>query len=102
MANNSMKILAKETAIYGLSSIIGKFLNWLLVPLYTYVLAQQSDYGIVTNLTRQCFRCFGAYRFFNKDSFYIVLLAVGCQLGQILCARLAAGKNILDALLLQA
>lgn len=55
-----------------------------------------------TNLTRQCFRCFGAYRFFNKDSFYIVLLAVGCQLGQILCARLAAGKNILDALLLQA
>ncbi|MGM9826477.1 MAG: lipopolysaccharide biosynthesis protein [Paludibacteraceae bacterium] len=50
MANSSMKILAKETAIYGLSSIIGKFLNWLLVPLYTYVLAQQSDYGIVTNL----------------------------------------------------
>ena len=50
MANNSMKILAKETAIYGLSSIIGKFLNWLLVPLYTYVLAQQSDYGIATNL----------------------------------------------------
>ena len=45
-----MKILAKETAIYGLSSIIGKFLNWLLVPLYTYVLAQQADYGIVTNL----------------------------------------------------
>ena len=34
----------------SLSSIIGKFLNWLLVPLYTYVLAQQSDYGIVTNL----------------------------------------------------
>ena len=45
-----MKILAKETAIYGLSSIIGKFLNWLLVPLYTYVLAKQADYGIVTNL----------------------------------------------------
>ena len=45
-----MKILAKETAIYGVSSIVGKFLNWLLVPLYTYVLEQQSDYGIVTNL----------------------------------------------------
>lgn len=45
-----MKALAKETMIYGLSSIIGKFLNWMLVPLYTYVLAQQSDYGIVTNL----------------------------------------------------
>ncbi len=47
---NSMKSLAKDTVIYGLSSIIGKFLNWLLVPLYTYVLAQQADYGIVTNL----------------------------------------------------
>ena len=45
-----MKVLAKETAIYGLSSIIGKFLNYLLVPLYTYVLARTSDYGIVTNL----------------------------------------------------
>lgn len=42
--------LAKDTAIYGLSSIIGKFFNWLLVPLYTYVLQSQADYGIVTNL----------------------------------------------------
>lgn len=45
-----MRSLAKDTAIYGLSSIIGKFLNWLLVPLYTYVLQSQADYGIVTNL----------------------------------------------------
>ncbi|MCQ2351426.1 MAG: lipopolysaccharide biosynthesis protein [Paludibacteraceae bacterium] len=42
--------LAKDTAIYGLSSIIGKFLNWCLVPLYTYFLASSADYGIVTNL----------------------------------------------------
>lgn len=47
---SQMKSLAKETAIYGLSSIVGKFLNWLLVPLYTFVLAQSADYGIVTNL----------------------------------------------------
>lgn len=45
-----MKSLAKDTMIYGLSSIIGKFLNYLLVPLYTYVLARTDDYGIVTNL----------------------------------------------------
>ena len=45
-----MKSLAKDTAIYGLSSIIGKFLNYLLVPLYTYALARTSDYGIVTNI----------------------------------------------------
>ncbi len=45
-----MKSLAKDTAIYGISSIVGKFLNWLLVPLYTYVLASPADYGVVTNL----------------------------------------------------
>jgi len=45
-----MKTLAKETALYGISSILGKFLNWMMVPLYTYVLANSSEYGIVTNL----------------------------------------------------
>lgn len=42
--------MARETAIYGASSIIGKFLNWLLVPMYSYVLAGSGEYGIVTNL----------------------------------------------------
>ncbi|MCQ2369921.1 MAG: oligosaccharide flippase family protein, partial [Paludibacteraceae bacterium] len=45
-----VKSLAKDTAIYGISSILGKFLNWCLVPLYTYFLASSADYGIVTNL----------------------------------------------------
>ena len=47
MARNQMQNLAKETAIYGVSSILGKFLNWLLVPLYTYVLTGSADYGVV-------------------------------------------------------
>jgi len=50
MAEKQMKKLAKETAIYGVSSILGKFLNWLLVPLYTYMLESSADYGVVTNL----------------------------------------------------
>ncbi|MCM1310808.1 MAG: oligosaccharide flippase family protein [Bacteroides sp.] len=45
----TVKSLAKDTAIYGLSSIVGRFLNWLLVPLYTIKLAT-GEYGIVTNL----------------------------------------------------
>lgn len=45
-----MKALAKDTAIYGISSIVGKFLNFLLVPFYTYKLENTADYGIVTNL----------------------------------------------------
>ena len=45
-----MKRLAKETAIYGLSSIVGRFLNWMLVPMYTRVLANTNEFGVVTNL----------------------------------------------------
>ncbi len=50
MAEKKMQHLAKETAIYGVSSILGKFMNWLLVPLYSYVLTGPGDYGIVANL----------------------------------------------------
>ncbi|MDR1653181.1 MAG: oligosaccharide flippase family protein [Prevotellaceae bacterium] len=50
MAGKQIKSLAKDTAIYGLSNIIGKSINWLLVPLYTRTLASPSDYGVVTNL----------------------------------------------------
>ncbi len=47
----NLKALVKDTAIYGLSSIVGRFLNYLLVPLYTYKIAAASGgYGIVTNL----------------------------------------------------
>lgn len=49
MAN--LKSLAKDTAIYGLSSIIGRFLNYLLVPIYTAKLSAASGgYGIITNV----------------------------------------------------
>lgn len=44
-----IKSLAKDTAVYGLSSIIGRFLNWCLVPLYVYLFAAE-EYGIVTYL----------------------------------------------------
>ena len=49
MAN--LKSLAKDTAIYGLSSIVGRFLNYLLVPLYTHYMPKASgDYGVSTNV----------------------------------------------------
>ena len=47
----SLKSLFKDTAIYGVSSIVGRFLNYLLVPLYTNVISAASGgYGVVTNL----------------------------------------------------
>lgn len=45
-----VKRLATDTVYYGLSSIIGKFLNWLLVPMYVRVLENSGEYGIVTNI----------------------------------------------------
>ena len=47
----NLKSLAKDTAIYGLSSIVGRFLNYLLVPLYTATLSAASGgYGVITNV----------------------------------------------------
>ena len=49
MAN--LKSLAKDTAIYGLSSIIARFINYLLVPIQTARFAASGgEYGIITNV----------------------------------------------------
>ena len=46
---DQIKQLGKETVIYGLSTIIGRFLNFILVPFYTNVL-KPDQYGIVTTI----------------------------------------------------
>ena len=46
---NPLKQLAGQTAIYGLSSIVGRLLNYLLVPLYTRYFIP-AEYGVVTEL----------------------------------------------------
>lgn len=46
-----LKSLAKDTAIYGLSSIVGRFLNYLLVPIYAAAMSAASGgYGVVTEV----------------------------------------------------
>lgn len=63
-----MKSLAKDTAIYGVSSILGKFLNWCLVPFYSYVLPSTGDYGMVTDL-------------YNWTAVAYILLTYGLETG---------------------
>lgn len=41
--------LAKQTAIYGISTIVVRFLNYLLTPYYTRIF-DQATYGIVTDI----------------------------------------------------
>lgn len=49
-AKNGIKSLAKDTAIYGLSSIIGRFLNWALTPIHVYIFTNPAEYGKVGQL----------------------------------------------------
>lgn len=44
-----IKQLTKDTALYGISTMVGRFLNFLLVPFYTNIFPP-ADYGVVTNL----------------------------------------------------
>ncbi|MBI9070453.1 MAG: polysaccharide biosynthesis C-terminal domain-containing protein [Melioribacteraceae bacterium] len=46
---NKLKQLTKDTAIYGISTIVGRFLGFLLVPFYTNVFAE-SAMGIYGNI----------------------------------------------------
>lgn len=63
----SLKSLAKDTAIYGLSSIVGRFLNYLLVPLYTAkISAASGGYGVVTEI-------------YSYTAFFFVILTFGME-----------------------
>ncbi len=97
----SLKSLAKDTALYGLSSIVGRFLNYLLVPLYTHVIsATNGGYGIVTNLYAyvallMVLLTFGMetsfFRFANKEGedpdavFTASMMVVGTLVALFLC-----------------
>ena len=63
---NPIKKLFGEIAIYGLSSIVGRLLNYLLVPLYTFVFINPADYGVVSEL-------------YAWLAFFIVILTFGME-----------------------
>jgi O-antigen/teichoic acid export membrane protein len=64
---NPFKRLAAQTAIYGVSSIVGRFINYLLVPLFTYYFTP-LEYGVVSE-------------FYAYAGFFSVLLAFGFETG---------------------
>ncbi len=62
---NPFKKLAGDTAIYGVSSIVGRFLNWWLVPYYSFMFLP-GEYAVVTNM-------------YAYVSFFLVLLIYGME-----------------------
>lgn len=77
--SSPLKKLAGQTAIYGMSSIIGRLLNYLLVPLYTRLFAPEV-YGIVTEM-------------YAYVTFLLILLTYGMETGFF---RFAQDKSIFD------
>lgn len=48
---HEVKKLARQTVIYGVGTMIPRFLNYVvLTPLYTYSLSNQADYGVIVEL----------------------------------------------------
>jgi O-antigen/teichoic acid export membrane protein len=63
----SLKRLAGETVIYGASTMIGRLLNWLLMPFYIRTLSM-DEYGVVVN-------------FYAVVSVVLVVLTYGLETG---------------------
>jgi len=74
---NPIKQLASDTAIYGLSTILARVVNFMLVPLYTRVLTT-SDYGVVTE-------------FMSYIAVLQVVLVLGLETG---CFRYASKEGV--------
>jgi len=64
---NPFKKLLSDTAIYGVSSIVGRFLNWFLVPYHTGIF-EPAEYGIVSNL-------------YSYVAFALIILTYGMETG---------------------
>ncbi|MDO8952797.1 MAG: polysaccharide biosynthesis C-terminal domain-containing protein [Draconibacterium sp.] len=62
---NTFKKLAGDTVIYGMSSIVGRILNWCLAPYYMVIFAPE-DFGIMTNL-------------YQYVAFFMILLTYGME-----------------------
>jgi O-antigen/teichoic acid export membrane protein len=63
---NPIRKLAGQTAVYGLPSIVGRLLNYLLVPLHTSVFVNPADYGVISDL-------------YAYSSFLVILLTYGME-----------------------
>ncbi|MSP57447.1 MAG: polysaccharide biosynthesis protein [Flavobacteriaceae bacterium] len=68
--------LASQTAVYGLSTMLGRFLNFLLIPLYLSKLGGSADYGLVSVL-------------FTYSSFLAIVFAAGLETAFFQFSRLS-------------
>ena len=77
---SEIKQLAGQTLLYGLSTVVPRFLNWLLVPYYTYNFAP-AEYGVVTEL-------------YAYVTFFIIVLTYGMETGFFRYAGKNSGRQL--------
>lgn len=78
MAGNLSK-LAGQVAIYGISSVVARLLNYLLVPYYTRIMTP-AEYGIITDI-------------YALIPFALVVLTMGMESGYFRFAAKAASPE---------
>ena len=90
-----LKSLAKDTAIYGMSSIVGRFLNYLLVPLYTAKLAASSGgYGVITEVYSYTALLFVILTFGMETTFFRFVNKEGCNPMRVYATALTAVGSV--------
>ncbi len=99
MAN--LKRLLSDSVIYGLSSIVGRFLNYLLVPVYTYhISAASGGYGVVTNVYAYTALLAVILTFGMETTFFYYSNREGVDRRRVFCTALGAVGSVAAAFLL--
>jgi O-antigen/teichoic acid export membrane protein len=75
-----IKKLAGQTAVYGTTTILSRLLNYLLVPLHTYIFTNPGDYGVVGEM-------------YAWVALLLVLLTYGMETAFFRFSEMEADKN---------
>ena len=87
----SLKRLLSDSVIYGLSSIVGRFLNYLLVPVYTYhISAASGGYGVVTNVYAYTALLLVILTFGMETTFFYYANKEGTDRQRVFCTALGS------------
>ncbi len=97
----SLRKLLSDSVIYGLSSIVGRFLNYLLVPVYTYhISAASGGYGVVTNVYAYTALLAVILTFGMETTFFYYANREGIDRRKVFCTALSAVGSVAAIFLL--
>ncbi len=91
----SLKKLLSDSVIYGLSSIVGRFLNYLLFPVYTYhISAASGGYGVVTEVYAYTALLMVILTFGMETTYFYYANREGTDRRQVFCTALGSVGSV--------